>query len=458
MTSKFKRLLSNLPFNPSLIGKVSFYSKRLRQEASIRRLGFAFIALAMFVQTIAVISPPQSSIAQSDNDLISGGFGSTGQAVDICNNNVGGFRDIAAHFGISCGNIASASTVTIRSNDYDGKLYSMGRLPYGKAGETPVTIGATTYWLRFLWSWDSLGYPSTYTALRGTSSSGQTFFILFDCGNFVFIGLPPPPPPKPVCPGWYQGWGFWYQSPDGDVNHATKTTTTNPCVAAPPPPKAPPCPYNPNINKDDPACKPCEDSQTQDDKTACLAYSKKARNETQNIDDANSTTAQAGDVITYTLTVKNKGKADIDNVVIQENISDILDYADVVDLKGGTKDNRNIVSWPKQKIKAGSEINQQFVVKVKNPIPQTPVSSSDPGHFDLTMTNVYGNTVNIKLPPTVIKTTETIVRTMPNTGPGTSLIAGFALTVVVAYFFMRSRLMSKELDLVRAEYNATGSL
>jgi hypothetical protein len=29
---------------------------------------------------------------------------------------------------------------------------------------------------------------------------------------------------------WYQGWGFWYQSPDGSVNHATKTSTTNPSV------------------------------------------------------------------------------------------------------------------------------------------------------------------------------------------------------------------------------------
>lgn len=29
---------------------------------------------------------------------------------------------------------------------------------------------------------------------------------------------------------WYRGWGFWYNSPDGDVNNATETTTTNPFI------------------------------------------------------------------------------------------------------------------------------------------------------------------------------------------------------------------------------------
>ena len=34
----FKKLLSNLPYNPSLIGQVSFYAKRLHAEEKIRRL------------------------------------------------------------------------------------------------------------------------------------------------------------------------------------------------------------------------------------------------------------------------------------------------------------------------------------------------------------------------------------------------------------------------------------
>ena len=68
------------------------------------------------------------------------------------------------------------------------------------------------------------------------------------------------------------------------------------------------------------------------------------------------------------------------------------------------------------------------------------------------MTNVYGNTIDIKLPTTVIKTTETVTTTLPNTGPGEALVIGAGLTTIIGYFFARSRLMAKELDIVRNEY------
>jgi len=72
------------------------------------------------------------------------------------------------------------------------------------------------------------------------------------------------------------------------------------------------------------------------------------------------------------------------------------------------------------------------------------------------MTNVYGDTIIINLPPTIPKTVETIGTTLPNTGPGSSLIAVVSITVLAAFFFARSRLLAKEMDLVRSEYAATG--
>lgn len=103
-------------------------------------------------------------------------------------------------------------------------------------------------------------------------------------------------------------------------------------------------------------------------------------------------------------------------------------------------------------------MEQKLTVKIKNPIPQTTISSSNPGTFDLVMTNVYGNTVNIKLPGGVIKTTEQATTTLPNTGPGTSLAIGFVVTVVIAYFFARSRLLVTELSIVREEYASAGGV
>ncbi len=502
----FKKLLSNLPFNPSLINQVSFYTQRLKRETAIRRMGFIFIALAMIVQVVAVMSPPQSSVSASpNNDLINGGFGSHYEALSDCVNNVQGYRDILAHFNISCDNLAHGSVVSLNSRDYNGQLFSMGRIAYGKAGETPVNVNGTTFFLRYLWSWDGAS-TSTYQAIRGTGSDGKPFFLLFDCGNLVLVGLPstPPPAPKPVCTtaegAWYQGWGFWYRSPDGDVNKAIQPiATTNPCVPKPPkpvcvvngvswyqgwgfwykspdgdvnkailpvattnpcvsnPPAPPKCPYDSSLPASDTRCKPCPAMQTSGDKTACLVFSKKASNTTANVADANNTTAKPGDVILYSLFIKNTGKVDIDNFPFQENISDVLDYADVVNLNGATKDANSNLSWGTVKIKAGQTITRQFSVKVKNPIPSTPISSSDPGHFDLTMTNVYGNTINIKLPGSVTKTTEVVTNTLPNTGPGTTIAVGFGVTMIVGYFFARSRLMAKELAIVKADY-ASGDI
>src|SRR5687768_14776392 len=66
------KLLANLPFNPSLIGQISFYSHRLHSETSIRRLGVGMIVFAMMVQIFAAIIPPEKSLAASDNHIING--------------------------------------------------------------------------------------------------------------------------------------------------------------------------------------------------------------------------------------------------------------------------------------------------------------------------------------------------------------------------------------------------
>jgi uncharacterized repeat protein (TIGR01451 family) len=443
----FKKLISNLPFNPSLIGQVSFYTKRLRAEASIRRAGLILLSLALTVQVFAVVSPPQSTLARSNNDMVAGGFTTKDEGVSHCQQNTRNYKTILANYGISCEDMAKASTTTIKSTDHNKRLYSMGRLAYGKAGETPVNVPSTgTLYLRYLWSWDSAG-PSSYKALKGTTANGQTFYILYDCGNLTFIGLPTPPKrctwnpelnaddPKCVEP-----------CPVQSKTNLPKTSTN--CFT--------PCPYNSTISDTNAACKPCEESQTKTDLTACLEYTKSASNITQKISNANGTTAKPGDTIEYTLKTTNKGKATIKAYNVNENISDILDYANIVDLKGGVKNEDGIVTWPKKDIGANQTLTNTFTVRIKDPLPSTPRSSSDPGHFDNTMTNVYGNTITIKLPPSIIKTTELATTTLPNTGPGTSLVIAFSLTALAAYLFARTRLMTKELDVVRTDFASTG--
>ncbi|HYH36554.1 MAG TPA: hypothetical protein VD706_03580, partial [Candidatus Saccharimonadales bacterium] len=150
------------------------------------------------------------------------------------------------------------------------------------------------------------------------------------------------------------------------------------------------------------------------------------------------------DVITYTLYAKNNGKATVKNYLFEESLDDISVYADITDLHGGTMDSMHKVAWPATFIEPGKTATVKVTVKVKDPVPQTPVTPNDPYHYDLTMTNVYGNTVTIKLPVTPEKAVEAAAATLPNTGPGTNLFIGAVIVIGAGYFFGRSRLLAQE--------------
>lgn len=542
----FKKLLSNLPFNPSLITQVSFYAKRLKRESSIRKAGFVFVSLTLAMQAFAVISPAQASNKCSSNDVIRCGFTSKSQAVQQCNSNSQGFRSLIEYYGVNCEKIATSSVQTIGSGDHRGQLVSMGRNPYSKPGEYPVNIpGAGKFYLRPLSSWGQASHKMLVTA----TPDNQPFMIMFSCGNIVIkSGYTPPAKPAPpaklklakvnkptglVKPGdtieytlafsntggnaaffsvndilpkglsyvssSYGKWIFekkgqhlkWYNNTPPyytfgntdafgtpgfikvkvkvdsnatnglvlcnnawveDVNVQTKKiqkwSNQKVCNTVHVPTKPKP--------EEKPKPKPEEKPE---EKSPILGIEKKAKNITQNIDDANGTTAAPGDVIEYTLITTNVGDGDSkDTILKSEELADVLEYStlDLNSLDGAIFDNdTETIAWNKPvTIKPGQSVNKVFRVTIKNPLPQTPTPTGNPGSFDLTLTNVYGNTININLPGSVAKSTEVVTQTIPNTGPGESLAIGVTLTVMVGYFFARSRLLSKELSLVKQEYTS----
>lgn len=516
----FKKLLSNLPFNPSLITQVSFYAKRLRAESSLRRIGVAFLVLSLGVQIFAAAIPTEPTLASSNNDIILGGARDKGDMVDQCNADERDFRTILAHFGIDCLRIYAGTDTTINSNDYGGQLYSLGRVPYNFAGQVDVVINGTRYFMRPLNAWDSRPSGSTYRVVKGTRLDGSPFFILYDCDNVVIVGAPvppppppPPPPPKGVAcsnlmmsvPDGYQvrtgatisvrgqavgtnldpneKAGMFYQMVDENgkvieekrgigipfVNGTAQDSTSRSFTIK----DAGKYTFRLTVtyesgNKEATGsrtgnCKkqvtakeqPCKDIN-QDEIIICLEQHKKALNKTNNTD-ANGSTVNPGDELIYTLSVTNKSSnTKVKQFVIEENIGDILEYADVTNLHGGTIDSNNTVRWPATDIPANQTIEKQVTVKVKATIPSTPSPSSNPGSFDCKMTNVYGDVIEVNVPCSPAKTTEQISGSLPNTGPGETLAVAFAVTTIAGYFFARSRLMAKELDIVRSDYAASG--
>lgn len=206
----FKKLISNLPFNPSLLGQVSFYTKRLKEEQTIRRMGFLFMALALFIQMFAVIAPPQKSLAYSSADdyIEANGYSSKQSVLAAWDNPNKDVQAIYSHFGVTRDEIVNLSgPVTIVSTG--GNYFTTGRTSVSqrpdagsikqkyKDSELPVTIGGETIYYRDLKSFDIKNPSNSYQAYQGTKANGSPFWILKDCGNFTNLYTPPSPPPTP---------------------------------------------------------------------------------------------------------------------------------------------------------------------------------------------------------------------------------------------------------------------
>ncbi|MCA9334532.1 hypothetical protein KC953_00120 [Candidatus Saccharibacteria bacterium] len=131
----FRKLISNLPYSPSLITEVGFYANRLRDEDVTRRFTVLFVILAMLVQSLALISPPESANASSEQDIIRGGVSDLNDFLIRYDHNENDIKDIYTALGISRSEIAAAKSESIISSS---NMYSMSR--YGQLSSTSKEI------------------------------------------------------------------------------------------------------------------------------------------------------------------------------------------------------------------------------------------------------------------------------------------------------------------------------
>jgi plastocyanin len=200
------KLFSNLSFNPSMVEQLSFYSRRLKKEESVRRLGLILLAMSMLVQAFAANFPAEKSLASSDNHIING-IKSRDDILRAWDNSSSDVAKIYSKFGVTRQDIArlpSRPNDTIRSNA--NNYWSIGRHSLSgysnisgnyKDMEIAVDSGGTTVYLRPLRAWDTVASYSTYAAFKGkNSTTGEDFWILVDCGNYTQIGKGRPPKPE----------------------------------------------------------------------------------------------------------------------------------------------------------------------------------------------------------------------------------------------------------------------
>lgn len=378
----FKKLVSNIPFNPSLIENIPEYRAILLKERKLRLLGFIILLVAFAIQLFATFFPANSALASSPNDLISGGFSSQSMADKYCSNNIDDFKNILANYSITCNDLSIASTTTFAAGSDHNGLYSLNRLSYGNSPENQVSINSHNYWVRPLWQGSGLNTVNL-KALQVTSSQGTTYFVLFNSADLVFKGLPP-------------------------------TTWL------------------------------CSDS-------SCPELMISVRD--GSTDNLNNTQVQPGDTIIYTLSATNLSDKTINNYSISTNFSSALAYSKISNLYGGKLGSNNQISWPITNINPGQTIARNASFVVRNPVPKTPLSSTDSNYYNMKMTTVYGNAVSIKLPWNFSKYFELkINNSFPSLNIIFATIASLLLLIYVGYYLCRTELMLIELNHLKQDY------
>lgn len=481
----FPKVVSRLSLSPSALSDLVFYARRLRQESVTRTFSAIAAVLIVALQFFVIAAPPAPTNAASASDIIYGGFYSKDDLLSRYDSSAE-LQALYAHMGISRQDIVNTTEGEINSRDHS--LNSLGRVLHA-AEDQPVEVGGITYWARYLYQFDTgnnVYTGSYYRVLQGhRSSDGGYFAVIFHCGNIVFQSIPapppPPPPPPPPTPSptpeatiactklqgsassgevpltvSFTGSGtasgqalkeYQFDFGDGTAANQSGNAVTHQYIKA--------GTFKATLRvkgskgKITPLADACSWTVTTTMPPAAFTRAKSALNVTQAVD-ATTKPAHAGDVIRYTLTTNNIGKSAGDYTVV-EHIEDILEYATVTQAEGATQTG-GILTWPVTSIEAGKSLVKTFTIKVKSPIPATPVGISDKFSYDLRMDNVYGNDVQIRLEPPLAKQVEGASTSLPDTGPGLSSTLVLGIAALVLYFYFRNRQLQTELKILRNQY------
>jgi len=418
----FKKIISNLPFSPALVGQLGFYAKRLRKEETTRRLGLIFVALALVVQSLLVFQPPESANASNPSDMVSGGLGlgadrSINNFLAPYDSNTKNLKDVMNYVGITRDEITSSQFTSWKVGD---KLswgfaptfsYAQGERQYSitnSNGQQVTTVYSRPLNLRMSPDTDIWGWV-------GHSSKIGWFAIMQSCGNLVTDITPPPPPP-------------------------------------------PKCIVNSNILASDENCKPCPGNSTLwINNPSCIpniVKTKKATNTSQGFVDASSVIAKANDQISYTVTVENTGLSP-SSVKLEDHLADTLEYATIIDYGGGTLNKETgVLSWPDVTLAPNTKQTRTFVIRLLDIIPATAQGSSDNTSYDCIITNTFGNSIDINVDCPTPKIIEKIATELPKTGPTENMIFMGVVLAVITYFYARTRQVKEEIRLIRKDTNS----
>ncbi len=158
-----------------------------------------------------------------------------------------------------------------------------------------------------------------------------------------------------------------------------------------------------------------------------------------------------GQRLRYTLATRNPGTREYSEYSFQNDISDVLQYATVVDPGGARLEVTSASSqlvWPSVTVAAGETAVRSFTVEVSVPVTSHAQGQGDPVSYDLRMTNrFYGSQAIVSVAPPPTKWFEIASQALPHWSPLTVAAIGVVVLAGALWLWLRSRLIQRELQI-----------
>jgi len=217
------------------------------------------------------------------------------------------------------------------------------------------------------------------------------------------------------------------------------------------------CQYTNALTKNDIDCKACPSNTSlwfKDSRcNPTISLTIDASNLSQSGKVATKTTAEPGDRIQYNLHTANTSSSST-NIAIEQNVSDLLEYATIIDAGGGTFNaTTKKITWGMVSLDSKQTDMRSFVIQLNDNIAATPQATDNPSSYDCILSNTYGNTLHITVGCPIGKDIESTVKQLPQTGIGANIIFSLLVIMVVTYFYARSRQMNREIKVIRRDFN-----
>lgn len=394
----FRKIVSNLSFSPALITQVGFYARRLRQEDVTRRTTVVFVVLALIVQSLTILSPPDSANASSEQDLLRGGIKNLDDLIAKYDKNIDDIKDIYTTLGLERSEIIAAKPGSFNSKN---DIYSISRY-----GQYSTEQGETSFAYKRSAGGEGIRFVSPLN-LSDTSAAKIRNGTQYEAwiGESTRLG--------------------WFAIMKSNASIATQgyPTTITPTAST--------------------AISP-------------IVKTIVAKNLSQNTA-GDAVTARPFDKISYTITAKNTG-AKVVQIPLAINISDAVEYATLIDDGGGTfqPDSKNI-TWDTILIPPNESQERTFTLQLFSTPPAMPTGTSNANSYDCIISTTFGSNSKIPVECPAAKLFENIIGDFPAVGIFINGFFSMILVATVVYFYLRTRQMKKEIRLIRHNIN-TGTI